>query len=116
MKHKRKPIAITPNINRWLKKGERGISSETIISHLTGINVGSDSGPPHDPDDLRRCHLLLCAAPELRAQLPRMAEVCPVWRRLVKHWDELVALMINEAKNNMGRCPECYRRMKEIGC
>lgn len=112
-------MQITPNINEWLANGERGISSEAIVSHLTGINVGSRhwfSNHPSDPDDLRRCALLIKSAPEIRAELHRMGEVSEVWKKLVAEWDELVALMWTEAATKNKRAPECYERMKALGC
>lgn len=112
-------MQITPNINEWLAHGERGISSEAIVSHLTGINVGSRRWPsnhPSDPDDLRRCVMLLKAAPEIRPELHRMAEVSEVWKKLVAEWDELVALMWTEVATKNKRAPKCYERMRAIGC
>lgn len=64
---------------KWLACGERGISSNTLFTRLTGIDaIGRDgSGHPRDPDDLDRCLKLLAALPELREQLPRMSEESP---------------------------------------
>lgn len=59
----------------WLARGERGISSETIVSRLSGIPVGTyrwSSNYPHDPADFRRCELLLRWVPVARIGLPAM--------------------------------------------
>ena len=97
-------MQITPNINEWLAKGQRGISSEAIVSHLTGINVGSRhwlSNHPCDPSDLNRCARLIAAAPEIRPELHKMSEVSDVWAKLVAEWDEIVALMEKEIVENL---------------
>lgn len=76
----------------WLGAGERGVSSETIFSRLTGFNVLRGRGDhPHDPADFRRCELLLDAVPDLRTKLPRMAELGPVWAAFVARWGDIVA-------------------------
>lgn len=109
-------IQITENINNWLKYGDRGVSSEAIVSHLTGINISGHwgLGHPHDPSDFNRCLKLVEMAPEIKEELHRMKEVSEVWSRLVNEWDDLASLMKKEAAENNGRCPKTYERMKEI--
>lgn len=82
----------------WLRTGERGISSEVIFERLTGIPVqnGSRKDVPSDPDDLRRCRLLLDAVPEFGARLEEMADVSERWAKLVKVWNRLCAIMDEE--------------------
>ncbi len=112
-------MQITPNINEWLASGERGISSEAIVSHLTGINIVAKhwfSTHPSDPGDLRRCALLIEAAPEIKSELPRMAEVSEVWKRLVGEWDNLVEMLHKENKEHNGVCSKTFERMKALGC
>lgn len=110
---------LSDNAIRWLANGERGVSSNTIFTHLTGIDAlyGWDPSHPHDPDDLYRCRLLLQQVPELRARLHEMATCSPVWARLVAHWDELCELMDAEAPDwpkRGSRAPKTYRRMREL--
>lgn len=105
--------------NKWLRNGERGVSSETIFSHLTGIPVcGSWQSPPFDPGDLRRCLLLVEAVPAFRAELPRMAELGPHWAVIVEHWDELCCLMDSEVprwrEGHGGKAPRTYERMRQL--
>jgi hypothetical protein len=107
------PLPFTENLKRWLREGERGTSSETIVSVATGVPIsGDDLSPPLDPDDLRRCALLFCQVPELRPYLERMNKVAG-WRRLVAQWDELVGLMWEESARNNGKCPFTYKRMQK---
>ncbi len=83
----------------WLRNGERGVSSEAIFQHMTGVPVGAWSlWPPADTSDMRRCRLLLAAVPEFRERLHEMAEL-PRWKTLVDRWDEICALM-DDGKTN----------------
>jgi hypothetical protein len=108
----------------WLASGERGLSSETIVSRLTGAPVGRPSkfGPvePRDPADFRRCERLLREVPLARFTFERMRDVSPVWSWLVDEWDDLVALLEEEAPGSIdaswptGSAPRLYERMKKI--
>lgn len=83
---------------RWLASGERGISSNSIFTHLTGINAleSWSSHHPHDPDDFRRCRLLLEQVPELKEQFQRMATASKAWAGLVRNWDSICEQMNRE--------------------
>lgn len=83
---------------KWLGSGERGISSNTMFTVLTGVDALGDWGKshPHDTADLRRCRLLLEVCPELAPKFPLLSEVSPEWARLTQHWDELCAMMDEE--------------------
>lgn len=109
----------------WLAGGERGISSNTIVEHLTGLPAlgrGWDrSGPchPHDPDDLRRCLLLLEAVPAFKSRFYEMQGASKKWNALTVHIEELTRLMSEEVPNwkgyrATGSAPKTYARMKEI--
>jgi hypothetical protein len=87
------PLSVFTN---WLAGGERGLSSEGIVSHLTGQRIGSTRWPsaawsyhPLDPDDFRRCQLLVEQVPLARLMFPAMRTASPVWERLVDAWDEI---------------------------
>lgn len=84
---------------RWLASGERGVSSNTIFAHLTGIDAlrGRSKGYPYDPSDFRRCQMLLDQVPELQPHFHRMREVSPQWANLVDTWPAIVAAMDEEA-------------------
>lgn len=112
-------MKLTDSMIQWLASGQRGTSSETIFTHLTGVNALGSSGMdhPHDPSDLMRCEKLLRQCPELRAAMPRMAECGPVWQQLVDEWDALVALVLEDAPDWMkgrGSAKKAYDRMCEI--
>ncbi|KHJ74672.1 hypothetical protein [Rhodococcus sp. Chr-9] len=106
----------------WLASGERGISSEAIVSHLTGHQVGrpwAGADHPWDPDDFYRCEMLLRAYPLARLAFPAMKSRSEVWARLVDAWDELVALGEEEVPGIFsgparGRAPRMYARMRQI--
>lgn len=112
-----KPLSITPNINKWLKEGDRGTSSLSILQRLTGINFVDNvfgMNHPYDPADLYRCVKLIETAPELREHLHKMKDVTKTWELLVDEWDELVTLMKKEIKQNGGKCPKTFDRMQEL--
>ena len=107
-------MEINKNVNAWLQDGERGISSEAIVSKLTGINISGKWGllAPNDPSDFKRCRELLKAVPEFRPRLLEMMEVSEYWKLLVENWDELDQVYLEECET--GRCPKLYNRMKEL--
>lgn len=109
------------SLTHWLVYGERGVSSNTIVSYL----MGSPPAPPgfhdhpYDPADLRRCLLLLEQVPDLMQIFPRMATCSPVWAALVKQWSELRALLDQEVPdwrepNVYGKAPLTRKLMKDI--
>ncbi len=100
----------------WLEHGERGISSETIFSHLTGLKIRGDYSHPADPSDLLRCRKLLLAVPEFQHQFHRMSELSPTWHALVEHWETLCKMLDVECPTWSGTAANTYKRMKELGC
>ncbi|WP_181275984.1 hypothetical protein [Brevibacterium oceani] len=105
------------NIVHWLATGERGVSSEAIVSHLTGVPVGGrpgSGGYPYDPADFNRCHKLLERCPQLRIELHRMAELGPVWASLVERWDNITRLFLAEVEQGTGRAPRTYKVMQSL--
>ena len=114
------PAVRIEEFNDWLRRGQRGISSETIVAHLSGINVTTYRDVPYDPADFRRCEMLLRAVPAARGNLHRMGEVSEAWARFAAHWTELVELAQSEARGIFddprasGSAPKLYARMQEI--
>lgn len=109
---------MNQNLLQWLANGDRGLSSNAMVHHLTGIKTEKDfhrKDYPRDPSDLGRCRKLLEQVPELRDDLPRMATCSEQWARIVKHWDELCALMDEEAprwRDFQGNAPKTYALMQ----
>lgn len=120
-------VEMSDNLREWLLNGERGLSSETIVQHLTGLPLlakdtwgGIQNIYPHDPADLRRCLLLLEAVPELKADFARMAELSEKWIRLVENWAQLEKLFVEDAgpdwrtRESQWVAKRTYARMKEL--
>lgn len=115
---------IPPSATRWLAHGERGMSSNAMFEHLTGVKcTNSDGWPleakahPCDPADFRRCRLLLEEVPSLQAQLPKMAELSKPWANLVRDWMAICRTMDGEAPGWRDRqthwsCPKTYEMIK----
>jgi hypothetical protein len=98
---------ISEALDAWLHGSDRGISSNTIVEHLTGFPALGGGAPsyPHDADDLGRCVRLLIACPELRARVLEMRTCSPVWAAMVDRWDELIAVYLEEVKDpSEGTC------------
>ena len=113
-------MKITKNINYWLANGDRGISSEAIVSYLTGVNIGRIfNSHPSDTSDFGRCSKLLKACPEIKAKFYRMKEVSGIWEKLVENWDTLER-MLKDAKGQERQTGtndgKMYQFMKSLGC
>lgn len=85
--------SIDQRARQWFERGERGASSESIFKVITGEPVRADITVPQDPDDFRRCYLLLKAIPEWRKELSKMAEYGHAWKNLVGNWDKLTGML-----------------------
>lgn len=112
----RQPERVAPTgcgLDAWLRSDQTGASSTFMAMVLSGrVIPGIKAAYPHDPSDFWRCMGLLDACPELRERLPEMAATGPQWAALVAHWDDLEALLREEAPT--GLCPRLYDRMKEL--
>lgn len=105
----------------WLARGERGLSSEAIVSHLTG-EVGRYSRPHHplDPADFRRCQLLLKSHPLAELVFPQMRTASPEWARLVDVWEEIHQTILAEVPEYLTarpwgqRAPLGYALMQRV--
>lgn len=99
----------------WMNgmNGERGISSEAMWSVMFAGYGKKDLPHPHDPDDLRRCYLLLQTVPEWKEKLHLMKSVSPVWEKLIDNWELFTTLLEDQLR---GKTNDLYTLMKEIGC
>lgn len=105
-------LTVTEKAEFWYSYGERGMSSETIYKVLTtGKSVATHH--PCDPDDFRRCYMLLKMVPEWRNSLHRMKEVSSVWSALVDNWDTLTQMLEEQLA---GKRNDMYQFMKKLGC
>lgn len=110
-------MSVSPELRNWLSRGERGISSNAIVEHLTPVPTGASSpfgDHPSDGDDLRRCMLLLDAVPALQPLMSKMATRSKVWAALVSDWDGLIAILRRELRREPGTCGRTYERMRQL--
>lgn len=114
---------LTPGgLVEWLAGGRRGVSSNTMVQHLTGwpaldSRYDRKGDIPHDPDDLDRCLQLLEAVPLLRVMLPQMATHSPGWAALVEHWAEIEASHLDEVGlrwTKARRAPKTFALMRKV--
>lgn len=115
---------LSQQAQEWLLAGEHGVSSCSIFWRLTGVKprlLREDRryGHPHDPDDLRRCMLLLDQVPEFRDRIGEMRGASASWDVLVDAWDDLCASL--EAEIPAWRDPprgsaarKTYRAMRDL--
>lgn len=80
----------------WRERGEVGTSSESIWSAFAGSGIRHPCYPL-DPDDFRRCRLLLALIPEWRADLSPLVARYPWFAPFVDRWDEMDRLFDLEA-------------------
>jgi hypothetical protein len=129
--------SLDERIKWWTVYGEHGTSSNTIWTVITTMKGVMDRGAtsiifdykylnrvmipptkyshPQDPDDFRRCYLLLKAIPEWRNELHLMNRISPVWEKLVYNWDNLTK-MLEEAMKNNGDAKAMNGLMQTLGC
>ncbi|MCA8228247.1 hypothetical protein [Burkholderia vietnamiensis] len=107
---------LSPEAAEWYATGERGLSSDAMFYAFTGVGKPSVDAPS-DPDDLRRCRLLLEQVPGFLGQLERMREISAHWARLVDEWAVLTAQMDEECpdwRSSVGAAPQTYKAMKDL--
>lgn len=103
----------------WIVDNDTGMSSKAIWAHMMGTKPRDGWATPRDPADFGRCARLLKLIPAWRKRLPEMAGRSRQWRKLVKHWDEIHAVMEAEVGidwSKGGKAPMTYDLMKKIGC
>lgn len=105
---------IDKNVQWWIKNGERGISSETMLKYCYGLDIAKYESHPHDPADFKRCHLLLQAVPQLKSYLHRMNSVSPVWEKLVQNWEKLTEMLEEQMRTKKPN--GMYEFMESLGC
>lgn len=99
----------------WIVGDDTGTSSEAIWAHMMGVECYYSS-TPSDPADLGRCLRLLKLIPRWKKRMKEM-RCYPEWRGLIKHWDELEALMADEVGIDWSKgrsAHRTYEMMHEI--
>jgi hypothetical protein len=79
----------------WLRSGDTGTSSLTILATFTGnwqVLHGGEGAPPCDADDFGRCFRLLERYPQWRERIGEVSAKCPRFSPLVPIWSELETL------------------------
>ena len=105
------------NEDWWATKGEHGVSSKTMFNALChGRKLENRSGnmTPSDPDDFRRCYLLIKAIPQWGTRLYLLESLSPTWKNIIENWDKLCEMLedlMNKKKDN-----GMYKFMKSLGC
>ena len=95
----------------WIERGEVGTSSQTIWCVLAGgYPPGWGCDVPRDPDDFRRCHLLLTLIPEWSPRIGEVAERFPWFKPFSDRWGEFTKLFIEELPRKS--CPKLYEAMR----
>ena len=111
--------ALSAAASKWLATGSRGMSSNAIFTHLTGVDACRGSNLtffPLDPSDFARCQLLLEQVPELQVLFPKMATLSAKWAKLVELWPKILAAMEEEApewRKQKGEANKAYAIMQE---
>lgn len=81
-------------IDWWLKNGDRGNSSETMLCicyNRTLVEMTFDT--PHDPSDFYRCYKLVEAVPEIKDKFYLLANTSNKWKVIIDKWDSLCVLL-----------------------
>lgn len=86
-------LSVAQRAHFWWSDGERGMSSETIYSVMTHEGMPVGRSHPHDPDDFRRCYLLLKLIPEWRERIADMKQVSKAWANLADNWGALTGML-----------------------
>ena len=76
-------------------------SVDIAYQALLGPRADRFAQVPRDCLDFRICLDLLVEIPAARAALPQLAARSPHWYVLVKHWDQLVAILHEETAGRM---------------
>lgn len=115
-------VSVNPasarEVAKWMAHYPTGLSSMTMALFLAhGLVKEGGRNHPHDPDDLDRCLQLLAVAPSLRAELPQMAKLSPVWAALVARWAEIERRHLDEVGLGWTKArsaPQTYKLMREV--
>ncbi|MDD4970744.1 MAG: hypothetical protein PHT07_15060 [Paludibacter sp.] len=101
----------------WLLHGEHGTSSKCMFFWLCPDKLKRElfytKTHPGDPDDFRRCYMLIKTIPEWKELLYQMKTVSPVWRKIIDNWDKLCGMLEEQMA---GKKNEMWQEMEKLGC
>jgi len=102
---------LSMNAIQWLANGDRGSSSNTLFTYLTGIDARQRATDDHPFDawDFRRCRLLLEQCPELKINLDRVKAAGAVWSVMVDQWDAICEAM----DKDIGKAIRMIQKIRE---
>lgn len=104
---------ILDRVRWWQDRGEHGTSSETIYAAFCG-GQPRNTDVPHDPDDFRRCKLLLDLLPEWRAGLGKVVSVYPWFAPMIAQWSEIERLYAVEESQKWKGTHDCYALIRQL--
>lgn len=111
------PPSSAPAVLEFLANGQTSAASETMAFFLGfGIRRAAHRFPL-DPADFLSCLKLLDAAPALRADLSRMAEISRGWADLLPFWDSVEASLVAETPTGEAKhfyAPKTYALMRTL--
>jgi hypothetical protein len=70
--------------------------------------------PPADPDDFRRCYLLIKAVPQWKERLVELKSLSETWSKLVDNWDKLTEMLEEQMRTR--KANGMYELMNSLGC
>ena len=106
-------MALSKAVVTWLLGKNVGVSSQTIVAYMEKTEYNGSH--PWDPHDFGRCLGLLKIAPKYKKRLKDMADLSPVWARLIENWDEIERLYNIWDKSNLSSdYDKCYSLMRVL--
>ena len=109
---------MSKNIMEWLATGDTGISSKAIVYAAKGLDIDTFwNWGPLDPDDLRRCMVVMRDYPCTKRGLTKLAATKQDWAALAAKWEVLKESLISEIGDldcRNRRAPKTYAMMREI--
>ena len=104
---------IDDRLFHWLMGNDTGISSRTIASAITGMQLSENYDIPYDPSDFGRCYRLLKKIPEWQELMMHKVVIAfPYWKPFIDHWKEMEQLYEKELPS--GVAPILYKLMQQL--
>jgi len=98
------------NILNWMRKGDSGVSSETMALIAMGATSG-DFDAPFDPSDFGRCYRLVKANPVIKESFLNISALVPQFTSILLNWDK--CCQIYERDFPTGRSDELFKMISK---